>query len=111
VYLKFSMCLSVQNSKTNSLNILRKSINYPKSSIVEKLTYIQDERKLTVSFKKGKSKLSNQSRELSDISPEIHSTILESQSVGKAILEILGERRYIKSQKKKKNIFSRIFSF
>ncbi len=84
---------------------------YPNSSIIHQLQYAQNEHLLTVTFKKGKFKHSGQTKKIEKISIETYQTIIDSDSVGRAILEILGERKYIKSQKRKQFLLARLFSF
>jgi|GEM_PF-5747437 len=75
------------------------------------LEYDEKKQILKITFRKGKFRHSGQVRELSNTSYEIYRNIIGAESVGRAVLELLGERKYIKSQSKKKGLFTRLLDF
>ena len=102
--------LSFSKLKQTNFNLQTTTLR-PNSSIIHQLHYAQNERLLTVTFKKGRFKHSGQTKKIEEISLEIYQVIIDSDSIGRAILEILGERKYIKSQKRKRFLLARLFSF
>jgi hypothetical protein len=85
--------------------------NTPKSSLIKFLEYHEEQRLLKITFHKGRFKYSGQTRELQNTSYEIYRNIIGAESVGRAILELLGERKYIRSQKKEKSLLNRLLNF
>ena len=79
--------------------------------MIKLLEYNEKKQILKITFRKGKFRHSGQVRELSDTSFEIYRNLIGAESVGRAVIELLGERKYIKSQTKKKSLFSRLLDF
>lgn len=79
--------------------------------MIKLLEYNEKKQVLKITFLKGRFKHSGQVRELGNTSYEIYRTLIGAESVGRAVIELLGERRYVKSQLKKKGLLTRLLDF
>ncbi|MBX2844024.1 MAG: KTSC domain-containing protein [Flammeovirgaceae bacterium] len=89
--------------------ILEKDIT-KRSSILEYMRYSEQEKELEVKFKKGKWK--GKKKVFKNISKEVYQTIIDSESVGRALIEVVGEQKYKeKTIKKNQSIIHKILTF
>lgn len=71
-----------------------------RSTVLEYMRYSEQGKELEVKFKKGKWK--GKKKVFKNISKPVYQTIIESESVGRALFEVVGEQKY-KEKVSKKN--------